>query len=87
MSKNLGPALDAARERGARTRDAVERFVTDFCAEHPYGPSGAEIAVAVGINEGSVAYPVKLLIAEGRLVRDPGIVRSLRPAPEATSDG
>lgn len=80
MVKNTGPAVEAARERGARTRDAVERFVVEFCREHPYGPSGAEIARAVGILEGSVAYPVKLLIAEGRLVRDPGITRSLRPA-------
>lgn len=84
MPQNTAPAIAATRKKGARTRDAVEQFVTDFCREHPYGPSGAEIAAAVGILEGSVAYPVKLLIAEGRLVRDPGIVRSLRPAGEVS---
>lgn len=84
MPKNTGPAVEAARERGARTRDAVEAFVTDFCAEHPYGPTYAEIGRAVGIHWGSVPYPVKLLLAEGRLVRDGRIVRSLRPAREVT---
>jgi len=82
MAHNTGPALAAIREKGQRTRDAVEQFVTAFRRAHPYGPTAAEIAAALGINEGSVAYPVRLLIAEGRLVRDPGIARSLRPRTE-----
>ena len=82
MAHNTGPALEVIREKGRQTRDAVEAFVTGFCRQHPYGPSLAEVAAAVGIAECSASYPVKLLIAEGRLVRDPGIVRSLRPARE-----
>lgn len=78
MPKNTGPAVEAARERGARTRDAIEQFVIRFRREHQYGPSYAEIAAAVGIHWGSVPYSVNGLIAEGRLVRDPGVLRSLR---------
>jgi hypothetical protein len=78
MPKDTNPAAEAARARGARTRDAVLAFVAAFCAEHHYGPSYAEIAAAVGIHWGSVPYPVNLLIAEGRLVREAGIARSLR---------
>lgn len=87
MPHNTGPARASVQEKGARTREAVEQFVIGFCAEHPYGPSFAEIAAAVGIHWGSVPYPVNRLIAEGRLVRDAGIVRSLRPAGTDDRDG
>lgn len=80
MAKNTIPARAAARAKGERTRVRVEEFVAEFCRRHPYGPSFAEIAAGIGLEEGSVAYPVKLLIAEGRLVRDVGVARSLRPA-------
>ena len=66
-----------------RRRDIV-KFVTKFHKQKRMSPSIEEIAEAVGLaSKATVRYHVNILVDEGRLIRDPGRYRSLRPpAPE-----
>jgi SOS-response transcriptional repressor LexA len=62
-----------------RRRDIV-RFVRKFHTSKRMSPSIEEIAEAVGLqSKATVRYHVNILVDEGKLIRDPGRYRSLRP--------
>jgi len=69
-----------------RRRDIV-KYVRKYHRQKRMSPSIEEIAEAVGLSsKATVRYHVNILVDEGKLVRDPGKYRSLRPpAPPRTT--
>ena len=65
---------------GIERRAAIVRFVKQFHARKRMSPSIEEIAEGVGLaSKATVRYHVDRLVDEGKLIRDPGRYRSLRP--------
>jgi repressor LexA len=65
--------------QGKDRRAAVVEFVTSYWRDHGYAPSVREVAGGVGFHTASgAAYQIRILIAEGVLVRAPGVSRTLR---------
>lgn len=81
----LAGATGAGRQQLPTTaevkRGAVLAFVTSFWQENGYGPSIREIVEGTGLSSTSmVAFHVNALIAQGKLLKEPNIARTLRPA-------
>lgn len=58
--------------------DRILAFIAAYTAEHGYPPSLADIGAHIGRQKSVVFVHVSRLIADGRLVRTPGIARGLR---------
>ena len=70
-----------------KTRQRILTFIIDFCKKKRYGPTVREIAAALGIGStGEVQYHLNVLTSEGRISRDPGVSRSIRPALEENAE-
>ena len=57
----------------------VLAFIERYYRAHRQGPSLGEISSAIGIARQSACFHVKTLTREGRLLRTPGVARSIRP--------
>lgn len=64
---------------GIERRAAILRFVKAYHRRNQISPSIEEIADGVGLSsKATVRHHLKLLVADGKLLRDPGKYRSLR---------
>ncbi|MET8147643.1 LexA family protein [Actinoplanes sp. NPDC049668] len=63
------------------SRERVFSAVVAHHDRHGYPPTVRELAAATDLAVSTVAYHVDGLVAAGRLVRRPGLVRTLVPAP------
>ena len=71
MTKALSPRLAA-----------ILAYVRAYRKEHSYSPSVRDIAKGCGSSSTTANYHVDVLVERGLLLRDDGIARSIRPAPE-----
>jgi hypothetical protein len=62
-------------------------YVKDFWYEYSYGPAYRDIEAALGISAGSAVKSVALLVERGLLSVEPGVARSIRPAPRGEKKG
>jgi repressor LexA len=61
--------------------DEILNFIKEFLDEQGYAPSYRDIARGVNLSSTSqVSQYIDDLVEEGKLVREPGIARSLRLA-------
>ncbi|GGN96037.1 hypothetical protein GCM10010112_86910 [Actinoplanes lobatus] len=74
-------APDASPPAPAPSRERVFTAVVGHHDRHGYPPTVRELAAATALAVSTVAYHVDGLVAAGRLIRRPGLVRTLVPAP------
>ena len=64
------------------TRQRVLRYVREFVDAHGYGPTVREIRDALEISSTSVVhYHLSRLERQWLITREPGLARTIRPAP------
>ena len=56
-------------------------FIKQYWKDHGFGPSYRDIEDAVKISAGSAVKSVETLAERGLLSVEPGVARSIRPAP------
>jgi len=69
----LSPAM-------ASRKNQVLVFIRLYWRAHGVGPSLSEIAAACGTNRSRVQDAIRKLAKEGRVIREPGKARGVRPA-------
>ncbi len=79
MPKTVRPSEGSRSGDGARRR-SILRLVRQREVERQPPPSIREIARQLSVSVGTVTATIKELEAAGKIVRDPGVARSLRTA-------
>lgn len=67
----------------------VYAFIYEYKQINGYAPSIRDIAAGCQMATGGVVYQLDKLEAQGRLIRDPGVARSIRlvqPGRDASDD-
>ena len=64
------------------TQQRVLRYIREFVHAHGYGPTVREIRDALGISSTSVVHShLNRLERQWLITREPGLARTIRPAP------
>lgn len=67
----------ALKAEGDARREAILRFVESYSQEHGWAPTGAEIAIAIGVSATAVSKHLRRLEQEGRINRSGRLSRGL----------
>lgn len=70
-----------------KTADRIYAALVQYCEEHGYSPTLAELAEAAGLTtDSAVVYHVRTMAAEGLVTYRPFTARSIRPVVKERSD-
>lgn len=68
----------ASIDRAAERRDAMVAYIGEYIRANGYAPSHAELVRELGVSRRMISKDLARLMRDGRIIRTPGIARSLR---------